>query len=56
MQCFVLNSNVTIDDNDALTYEDGREPRRHVGSSQDAASFARLEGDGATFKKIYLAD
>ena len=45
-----------MQDSDALTYEDGREPCRHVGSSQDAASFARLEGDGATFKKIYLAD
>ena len=45
-----------VEDSNALTYEDAREPCRHVGSSQDGASFARLEGDGATFKKIYLAD
>ena len=45
-----------MQDSDALTYEDGREPCRHVGSSQNDASFARLEADGTTFKKTYLAD
>ena len=45
-----------VHDAAGLSAEDDREVTRHIGSTQDAKSFACLEADGAKFKKIYLAD